>query len=267
VCARARAKGWGVGAARTRCCLRRLTVRTMHAHSAVHAAHAAVGSQRPPLDFGCPARRRRPRRQAVVEQKYAKEMGKWSERWKAKCNAMTVDSTLADAWKAFVQAGEKLTELHGDVKVTIEAELVPEIQEFKKARFPKGFGGFKAAKQASKEFDAAQKPWEKRKAKIQKARAQVLTKEAVIEEMRQGSSSAKAINKKEAELLRLRGGMGTRIAEIYEYRATYETQVGSTFTRLQDEERERVTFFKDIFARYGRPPPVPPPPCTQLKRV
>lgn len=176
---------------------------------------------------------------ASIEQKYAKELGKWSDKWANKFKSSSEDytSTLGDAIAGIATEGQQLATLHADIKSTIDVDIRPKIESFKKQRYSKCT---KSNQQAVKVLEGAVKRWDKYKAKIAKAKDKVTQKEATVHEMRRTGATLKAIDKREGEVSTLKNAVVTRVQEIYEYRQTFVSEMKTEFDKSQEDEKARI---------------------------
>jgi hypothetical protein len=97
-----------------------------------------------------------------------------------------------------------------------------------------------------------QKPWLKRTRKITKEKAKLEKCRVAVDELREtgASSVSRAVEKKEKEVAKVHATLLSRIAELYDYRETYELQMAEAQKTLDTDERARIDLFRSVLGSY-----------------
>eukprot|EP00050_Salpingoeca_kvevrii_P000973 m.159572 g.159572 ORF g.159572 m.159572 type:complete len:572 (-) comp10265_c0_seq2:99-1814(-) len=199
---------------------------------------------------------------ATLEKQYAKSLTAWADRWHDKLDKLKEYGTLKTGWQGNFLEARHLSSIHMQLHDKFDREVRDDVEGWKKVHYPKSFLQFKSYKRAHAAFEKAQTPWAKRKSKIAKHQKALQQHQLTASQLTRAASTAVTDSerskmqsnaaKEEKEAQKSKEKLQQRIAEMHQYAEIYEKEMRLEFQRCQDEERERIEFFKEMFVKIHR---------------
>eukprot|EP00055_Hartaetosiga_balthica_P011673 m.53894 g.53894 ORF g.53894 m.53894 type:complete len:437 (-) comp7691_c1_seq1:49-1359(-) len=196
---------------------------------------------------------------AIVEKHYAKELTSFAERWEERLTTKVPEyGTLLDGWMGVTAEARQLSEVHMHCKDKVDDIMKERIESWKREHCKKGMFHLKSYKRANTAFSKAQDPWNKRKAKIDKYRANILKNDKEELQIRANATNvptdkAKAmLDKVRTEKRKTEEKLRQRIDDLLKYKETYRREMEVEFEHCQEEERVRIEFFKETLRLYQK---------------
>lgn len=210
---------------------------------------------------------------ADIEAHYAKRLQDWARKWDY---IAAKDSehgrrkgTFENAWKVQLKEAKRMAECHLNCQRILQEDIVPSVSRFKSENYHACFAPhqmifLKETKKAEDNFQAAQKPWQKKIRKVTKS------KKAYFNAGKQLDSQQRAVNLFESnndtydrsfqardklgqcktELQKCREKYQHKITDLKQDKSRYRGEMYSEFERCQQVEKKRMEFFKGIFDSY-----------------
>ncbi|KAM6981034.1 protein kinase C and casein kinase substrate in neurons protein 3 [Aplochiton taeniatus] len=199
---------------------------------------------------------------AKIEKSYALQLSDWARKWRNSVEKGPQYGTLEKAWHAFMQAADRLSDLHLELRERLAGEDSDKVRGWQKEAFHKQLiGGFKETKEADDGFRKAQKPWvrklkdvETSKKSYHQARKEERT--AVTRESHAKADTSKSLEevRKYTDRVERCGQEAEKAKERYEKaleelnrcNPRYMEDMEQVFDLTQEAEQKRLSFFKEV---------------------
>lgn len=202
------------------------------------------------------------RERANIEEQYCKMIKAWCAKYTKVIEKGSSYHTLQHAWLGMIKQSEKNAELHSEVGKKLLSDDFEKVKAWKKNHYHSlTLGGLKETKVCNDEFTKAQKPWAKLYKKVAENKKLYYTackeeKSAQTQENAAKSDPNLAPErvKKLQEAVEKKGHDRQKHKEKYEsalhdldgYNSRYMEDMEQVFTKCQDFEHERLSFFKEM---------------------
>ena len=202
---------------------------------------------------------------AEIESKYAKRLQEWAKKWEDLIAKNSEYGTLETGWKAQLKEAHRIAECHLDCQRRIEEQVIPTVNGWKGENYHKSLLHWKETRKAEENFQKAQKPWEKKLVKAQKAKkayhssakeldAQERTVNAVQNSQdstyEQCQRARDKRDKSQGEMERMKAKYEHKLADLKQYQSKYIDDMTVEFDRCQQFEKRRMEFFKTTIFSY-----------------
>ncbi|XP_076003053.1 protein kinase C and casein kinase substrate in neurons protein 3 [Genypterus blacodes] len=199
---------------------------------------------------------------AKIEKSYALQLSDWAKRWRGTVEKGPQYGTLEKAWHAFMQAAERLSELHLELRERLAVEDSEKVRNWQKDAFHKQMmGGFRETKDTDDGFRKAQKPWVRKLKEVESSKKsyhQAKKEEwtAVTRETHAKADSAKSQEEVRKYTVRAercnqesdkaQDRYSKALEELNRCNPRYMEDMEQVFDLTQEAERKRLRFFKDV---------------------
>ncbi|XP_066503748.1 protein kinase C and casein kinase substrate in neurons protein 3 [Hoplias malabaricus] len=199
---------------------------------------------------------------AKIEKSYSQQLNDWAKKWRGIVEKGPQYGTLEKTWHAFMNAADRLSEIHMELKERLIVEDSEKIRNWQKDAFHKQMiGGFKETKEADEGFRKAQKPWVRKLKEVEsskktyhqtrKEERTAVTRETHAkadptksqEEVRKFTDRVEKCNQ-EAEKAKER--YEKALDELNRCNPRYMEDMEQVFEITQEAEKRRLCFFKEV---------------------
>uniref|UniRef100_A0A8C1T8E7 Protein kinase C and casein kinase substrate in neurons 3 n=1 Tax=Cyprinus carpio TaxID=7962 RepID=A0A8C1T8E7_CYPCA len=199
---------------------------------------------------------------AKIEKGYSQQLSDWARKWRGVVEKGPQYGTLEKAWHAFMNAADRLSEIHMELKEKLVVEDSEKIRNWQKDAFHKQMiGGFRETKDADEGFRKAQKPWVRKLKDVEstkksyhqtrKEERTALTRETHAkadptkspEEVRKFTDRLEKCTQ-EAEKAKER--YERALDELNRCNPRYMEDMEQVFEITQEAEKKRLRFFKEV---------------------
>lgn len=199
---------------------------------------------------------------AKIEKSYALQLGDWARRWRGVVEKGPQYGTLEKAWHAFMQAADRLSELHLELREHLAGADSEKTRNWQKEAYHKQMmGGFRETRDADDGFRKAQKPWVRKLKEVEankkgyhhtrKEEWTAMTRETHAkadptksqEEVRKCTARVERCNQ-EAEKAKER--YTKSLEDLNRCNPRYMEDMEQVFDLTQEAERKRLRFFKEV---------------------
>lgn len=200
---------------------------------------------------------------AELEDNYGKSLKKWEEKWLKQINESSEYQSSKDTWIALLKIGSQIGSVHSEIGSNLKKTSSESIKRWLDEKYKKSFIHFKQTKEFEKEFDEAQKVWQKAMEKIKTAKKDYhdsldrLRQAETVLKMKYSGADCNIVMKREAErkvdnakkdIELLSKLYKDELEQVKLIEPRYKTDMEKVFENTQKFEEIRLRLFKQIFS-------------------
>lgn len=199
---------------------------------------------------------------AKIEKAYSQQLNDWGKKWRGVVEKGPQYGTLEKAWHAFMNAADRLSEIHMELKERLVGEDSEKIRNWQKDAFHKQMiGGFRETKDADEGFRKAQKPWVRKLKEVESSKksyhqARKEERTAVTRETHAKADTTKSqeevrkftdrVEKCNQEAEKAKDRYEKALDELNRCNPRYMEDMEQVFEITQEAEKKRLRFFKEV---------------------
>ncbi|KAG9352144.1 hypothetical protein JZ751_020557 [Albula glossodonta] len=199
---------------------------------------------------------------AKIEKSYSQQLTEWAKKWRGVVEKGPQYGTLEKAWHAFMNAADRLSELHLELREHLAVADSEKVKNWQKDAFHKQMiGGLKETKEAEDGFRKAQKPWVRKLKDVESAKksyhqARKDEKTAVTRETHAKADPSKSqeevrklqerVEKCSQEAEKAKERYEKALEELNRCNPRYMEDMEQVFEITQEAEKKRLRFFKEV---------------------
>ena len=202
---------------------------------------------------------------AEIEAKYANKLKVWAKKWEELIHTGPEYGSAEVAMRGTITEAESRSQIHLQCRDRLMASVHDKVKKWKGESYHKAIFQWKETKEAEEGFCKAQKPWAKRRVKVEKSKKAYHAASKVAEQALKSESDANsnseippekfkkiqdAAEKAKKEMEKCRVKYQDRLKDISSYNSTYESDMIVEFNKCQDCEEKRLLFFRDTLLEY-----------------